>query len=147
MMVQALSKRMGESGYFRDDAPRESGSPAPRVSMRPLAPSPPARLDEEGEGEVCPMCRSRADQNAKQCRCREKGDEAEVETGCLTRFGFRRLMEKVEGKLKAAKGKVPGRKGNDFTIQVPVLHSDEGRGSHQPGLYIGDSPALHFRSV
>lgn len=131
MLVRALEKPMGYSGYFRDESPRESGSPVPRVARKPLPASPPPLVDGEGEGrgEVCISCGSRAGLGVDECRCGEEGEDMEVRAGCLARFGLKRLKEKV-------KGRVPRRKGKDFTLQVPALHSGEGGGSHSSGLYI-----------
>jgi hypothetical protein len=134
MLVRVLGKTMGYSDYFRDESPRESGSPVPRVARKPLLASPPPLVDGEGEerGEGCVSRGSRAGLGVDECSCEEGSGDVEVRAGCLSRFWLKRLKERV-------KERVPRRKGKDFTIQVSALHSGEGGGSHSSGLYIEHS--------
>jgi hypothetical protein len=109
MLIRSLSKPMGGSGYFRDELPRETGSPVPKVVRKPLPSTPPARVDEirqEREEE----CESGAVQGTADCRCEEV--EAEVRTGFLARLRFKGVKEKVKDQLKVARKSILRRKEN-----------------------------------
>jgi len=119
MLVRALSKSTNDSSYFGEEMPREIGLPVPRVARNQLPASTPPRMD--GEREACAGCGSRADLGVEKSRCDKVGDEVEVRAGCLAKFGFRRLKEKVSGKLKIVKGRAPTGKRKDFSDSRNVI--------------------------
>ena len=95
MLMGALNKPISNSGYFRDDRQREDGSPAPRITRKPLSLSP-LGVQDSGmpEEQACGACGGRHDLKVAHCGTCE--EELEVPSGCLQRFGFRKLKEKVK---------------------------------------------------
>lgn len=103
MLTGASGKPINDSNYFRDERWREASSAMPRITRKPL-PESPRSLEggEPGQEQGRAACGGREDQGVGDCNCSKAyKDVSEVPTGCLERFGFRRLKEKVVAKAKA----------------------------------------------
>ncbi|KAH8791893.1 hypothetical protein BGZ57DRAFT_991362 [Hyaloscypha finlandica] len=117
MLMGALTKPMGGAGYFRDERSREDGSPNPRITRKPLPRSPPPQLEAEGEGPagICAACGRECGQEAGDCNCGEGcDDEVGSRAGCLERFGFWRLKQRVVGRLAVVRGRISRTNGNEI---------------------------------
>jgi hypothetical protein len=117
MLMGALAKPMGGASYFRDERSREDVSLNPRVTRKPLPRSPPRKLEAEGEGPagICAACGRECEQEAGDCNCGEGcEDELESRAGCLERFGFWRLKQRVVGRLAVVRGRISRKNGNEI---------------------------------
>jgi hypothetical protein len=117
MLMGALAKPMGGAGYFWDERSREGGSPNPIVTRKPLPRSPPPQLEAGGEGPagICAACRRECGQEAGDCGCGEGWeDELKSRAGCLERFGFWRLKQRVVGRLAVVRGRISRKNGNEI---------------------------------
>jgi hypothetical protein len=112
-MIGALSKVSSYVDYVRDEERRDAGSPVPKVTRKPLPQLPAPRVaDEEPEqNDRCAACGKKLVQGVGDCECAEGYEEVhEVKSGCLQRFGLRRLKEMVGGKVKAVRGRIAKKK-------------------------------------
>jgi hypothetical protein len=106
MLMGALNKPASDPSYFREDRMREAGSPVPKITRKALPGSPPPKIERGGDegAEACPCCGKREGQGVESCGCAETyEEEVEVRSGCLERFGFRRLKEKTKVMLKVGR--------------------------------------------
>jgi hypothetical protein len=106
-MIGVLSKI--DADYFRDEERREAGSPMSKVTRKPLPQLPAPRIEDEApeQNHGCAACGKKLVQGVGDCECAEGyEEELEVKSGCLQRFGLRRLKEMVGGKVKAVRGRI-----------------------------------------
>ena len=107
-MMGVLSQVTKDADYFRVEERGEAESPMPKVTRKPL-PQLPAPRVEDGEPEQndgCAACGKKLVQGVGNCECVEGYEEKDgVKSGCLQRFGLRRLKEMIGGKVKAVRGR------------------------------------------
>jgi hypothetical protein len=104
-----LSQVTKDADYFRDEERGEAESPMPKVTRKPVPQLPAPRVEDEEpeQNDGCAACGKKLVQGVGNCECAEGYEEKdEVKSGCLQRFGLRRLKEMIGGKVKAVRGRI-----------------------------------------
>jgi hypothetical protein len=104
-----LSQVTKDADYFRDEERGEAESPMPKVTRKPVPQLPEPRVEDEEpeQNDECAACGKKLVQGVGNCECAEGYEEKdEVKSGCLQRFGLRRLKEMIGGKVKAVRGRI-----------------------------------------